>query len=67
MIGHYKNLLAAIVKTPKQKIGLLPMLSQEEQAQIIDTLSGKQSVYQPGKTIVSLFEEQVAATPNPPR
>jgi len=63
LIGHYKNLLTAIVQSPQQKIGLLPMLSKAEQRDIIHTLSGPTTVYESAKTLVDLFEAQASSTP----
>jgi len=63
MIKHYKELLNSIVEQPGQKIGLLPMLTAEEEHQLLVEFNNTKSEYPKHKTIVDLFEEQVAKTP----
>ena len=63
MIGHYQELLSSIVKQPHQKLGLLPMLTSEEEHQLLVEFNDTKVDYPKGKTIVDLFEEQVAKTP----
>ncbi|MBC7887439.1 MAG: amino acid adenylation domain-containing protein, partial [Ferruginibacter sp.] len=63
MIAHYKDLLASVVKKPQQKIGLLPMLGRAEESQLLEAFNDNKLVYPAGKTIIDLFEEQVAKTP----
>ena len=63
MIGHYKELLGSIVKQPHQKIGLLFMLTAEEEYQLLVEFNDTNVDYPKDKTIVDLFEEQAAKTP----
>ena len=63
MIGHYKELLNSIVKQPNQKIGLLPMLTAEEEHQLLIEFNDTKTNYPKNKTIADLFEEQAAKTP----
>ncbi|MEO6230171.1 MAG: non-ribosomal peptide synthase/polyketide synthase [Ferruginibacter sp.] len=64
MIGHYKTMLESIAKLPTEKIGLLKMLSAEEENQLLIDFNNTETHWVKDKTIVQLFEEQVALTPN---
>ncbi|MEO6549687.1 MAG: amino acid adenylation domain-containing protein [Ferruginibacter sp.] len=64
MVIHFKALLRAIVTTPGQKIAMLPMLTQSEEQQLLFTFNETAKAYPRDKSIVDLFEEQVAKTPN---
>lgn len=64
MINHYKNLLGAIVKFPHQKLGLLQLLSTEEEHEILVKFNETKRDYPDHKSVVLLFEEQVAKTPD---
>lgn len=64
MIDHYKELLSSIVREPQQRIDELPMLSRVEQHQLVVEFNDTTVQYPKDKTIVDLFEEQVAKTPN---
>ena len=63
MIRHYKELLNSIVKEPNEKIGLLPMLTWEEEQQLLVEFNDTKVDYPKDKTVIELFEEQVAKTP----
>ncbi len=63
MIAHYKQLLGSIVKQPHQKIGLLSMLTVAEKHQLLVEFNDTAAAYPKDKTIVDLFEEQAARTP----
>jgi non-ribosomal peptide synthetase component F len=63
MVGHFQILLEGIVANPLQPIHALPLLTEAEQQQLLawnDTTTD----YLRDKTIVALFEKQVAKTPN---
>ena len=62
MLGHYKQLLSSIVEHPEERVGLLPMVTQEEQERLLSNVSNAE--YPRDKSIVDLFEEQVRANPN---
>jgi len=64
MMMHFKQLLAAIVKAPHQAIGSLPMLSPGEQSQLLAEFNNTKVEYAHQQTVISLFEEQVAKTPD---
>ncbi|MEJ6981954.1 amino acid adenylation domain-containing protein [Pedobacter sp. P351] len=62
MLSHYKILLESIVSSPETKIGLLPIISKAEQAQIGSfNINGNDYSKQ---TIAAVFEEQTSKTPN---
>ena len=63
MIDHYKELLFGIIKTPHQKIGLLPMLTRAEECQLLKTFNDTEVAFPADKSVVDLFEEQVLKTP----
>ncbi|MEJ7675715.1 MAG: amino acid adenylation domain-containing protein [Chitinophagaceae bacterium] len=63
MMDHFKELLTSIVKSPQQKIGLLPMLTVEEEQQLLYEFNNTKIDYPKYKRIVDLFEEQAAKTP----
>jgi amino acid adenylation domain-containing protein/thioester reductase-like protein len=64
MISHYEQLLRSIVLAPDTTISALPMLNRAEQDQLLLDFNDTASIYPTDKTIVSLFEEQVARTPD---
>ncbi|MCW3464519.1 non-ribosomal peptide synthetase/type I polyketide synthase [Chitinophaga nivalis] len=64
MMAHYITLLEAVVQNPAMPVGALPMLREEEQQQLRYTFNDTAQVYPADKTVVTLFEEQVAATPD---
>ncbi|MEZ4692410.1 MAG: condensation domain-containing protein, partial [Ignavibacteria bacterium] len=64
MIVHFKELLSSIVNNPDEKAGLLTMLSESEENTILSDFKGKETDYPKDKTIVDLFEEQSAKTPD---
>ncbi|MEJ7675691.1 MAG: condensation domain-containing protein [Chitinophagaceae bacterium] len=55
MIGHYKELLSSIVKQPYQKIGLLQILTAEEEYQLLVGFNDTKADYPIDKTIVGSF------------
>ena len=63
MISHYKTLLGSIVKGPQQKIHELTMLTEEEKQQLLSEFNQTKVDYPIEKSIVDLFEEQTAKTP----
>jgi non-ribosomal peptide synthetase component F len=58
-ISHFKELLGSIAKDPQQSISLLPMLTQQEQQQLIVEFNNTDNDYPADKSIIDLFEEQV--------
>ncbi|MCX6319453.1 MAG: amino acid adenylation domain-containing protein [Bacteroidetes bacterium] len=64
LIVHYKQLLTALLHTPKEKISQIEYLSAEEKHKLLMTFNDTTVVYPKDKTIVDMFEEQVAKTPD---
>jgi len=64
MIVHFKELLKSIVKAPQQKIGLLPMLIQEEHQQFLGEGTSMPFEQMKGKTIVDLFVDLANKIPD---
>ncbi|MEO6731987.1 MAG: amino acid adenylation domain-containing protein [Ferruginibacter sp.] len=64
MMAHYSELLKSIIINPAKSIGDLTMLTRVEQHQLIFEFNDTFVDYPKNKTIVDMFEEQVAAKPN---
>ena len=64
MISHFKTLLNSIVKSPQKKISELTMLTREEKHQLLYEFNDTKVDYPNDKSIVDLFEEQAAKTPD---
>jgi len=63
LIGHFKKLLDGVVKTKRQSIYELPLLTEAEQQQLL-AWNNTATDYPTDKTIVDLFEQQVEKTPD---
>ncbi|MBC7888346.1 MAG: amino acid adenylation domain-containing protein [Ferruginibacter sp.] len=63
MISHFRELLLAIVKEPDHKIGALPMLTSGEEQRLLVDFNNTSVQYPKNKSIVDLFQEQVAKSP----
>ncbi len=63
MTGHWQALLAAIVDDPGLHISDLPILTPQEQRQILVEWNATQTSYPDNKYVHSLFEEQVQQQP----
>ncbi|HJT72671.1 MAG TPA: condensation domain-containing protein, partial [Chitinophaga sp.] len=63
MLRHYENLLEAIAEARQTQVGKMEMLSAEERMWLTVTCNTDGATYPPDKTLISLFEEQVQATP----
>ncbi len=63
LIKHYKKILHALLKSPKEKISRINYLSESEKHDLLFVLNDTSASYPKDKTIVDLFEEQVAKTP----
>ncbi|NER47173.1 MAG: amino acid adenylation domain-containing protein [Symploca sp. SIO1A3] len=71
MMQHFQTLLTAIVENPQQSVTLLPLLTQQERHQLLDTVETLHatslhatSLQQVNQCIHQLFEEQVERTPD---
>ena len=66
MVGHYRQLLAAMTAEEGCAVGRLPLLTPaERQAQLIDR-NATATDYPAGATLASLFEASVRQTPDAP-
>ena len=64
MLTHYQNVLAAVVSDPAQRVDKLPLLSEEEQHQLLVAWNDN-GLEAPQQTCVhNLFEAQAAKTPD---
>jgi amino acid adenylation domain-containing protein len=63
MLGHFKELLNAVVISPHQKIGALPMLNNNEEQEILVQFNDTAKTLPVEKTVIGLFETQVEKTP----
>src|SRR5690606_26885713 len=64
LIRHYKGLLNSVLETPEEKISEIDYISDEERHKLLVTFNDTAVAYPKGKTIVDLFKEQVAKTPD---
>ena len=64
MLGHYQQLLKGIAANPEQPIGMLPLLTHDEEVMMLDEWNRTQADYPREKTLVQLFEQQVVSTPD---
>jgi amino acid adenylation domain-containing protein len=64
MLGHFQNLLQAVVANPDCRIAHLPLLSEVEKRQLLVEWSGARDLAFPGLCIHELFEAQVERTPD---
>ena len=62
--GHYLKLLQDIIKNSNTKIGALKLLSNDEEFNLLVKFNHTLSEYPAEKTLVDIFEEQVARTPD---
>ncbi|MCP4662995.1 MAG: amino acid adenylation domain-containing protein, partial [bacterium] len=63
MLGHFGNLLAAVVDEPGRRISELPLLTAGEQHQLLGEWNDTGSAYPAAASLGELFAAQVAATP----
>ncbi|HEV8083743.1 MAG TPA: amino acid adenylation domain-containing protein, partial [Chitinophagaceae bacterium] len=64
MMEHFMQLLSSIIKEPFQKVGKLSMLTQAEERQMLIEFNDTAVPYSRDKTVVELFEQQAAKTPD---
>ncbi|MEH1847549.1 MAG: amino acid adenylation domain-containing protein, partial [Nostoc sp.] len=64
MVGHFQNLLSAIVENPQARVGEIPMLTELERHQLLVEWNETACEYPTDKCIHQLFEEQVQRTPS---
>ncbi|TSC24556.1 LLM class flavin-dependent oxidoreductase [Corallococcus sp. Z5C101001] len=63
MVGHLETLLEGIVEDPERRLSELPLLTQEERRQVLDTWNATRSEPSPARCIHELFEARVLASP----
>ncbi|CCI07343.1 non-ribosomal peptide synthetase [Microcystis aeruginosa] len=64
MMTHFTTLLAAIVENPRQSVASLPLLTPEEEYQLLEGWNETKADYSYNKCIHQLIEEQAARTPD---
>ncbi|HEX8128485.1 MAG TPA: amino acid adenylation domain-containing protein [Pyrinomonadaceae bacterium] len=64
MAGHFLTLLEAVVANPDLRLSELPLLTPDEQQQLLVEWNDTVRDYPKDKTIHELFEEQAARTPD---
>jgi amino acid adenylation domain-containing protein/non-ribosomal peptide synthase protein (TIGR01720 family) len=64
MLGHWQNLLEAVVNNPQAKLSELSLLTAAERQQLLFEWNKTEVEYPIDKCIHTLFEEQVAKTPD---
>ncbi|MDQ3803839.1 MAG: condensation domain-containing protein, partial [Acidobacteriota bacterium] len=64
MLQHFETMLEEIVADPAQRISELPLLSAEEEAQLLSQPDEGGCASLPTATLHALFEEQAARTPD---
>ncbi len=63
MLGHYEQLLKAVVENPGQRVWELPLLTKPEKDQL-RSWSQTRKDHDRDRTVAELFEEQAVRTPN---
>jgi amino acid adenylation domain-containing protein len=64
MLVHYQQLLYSIMREPYREIGKLPMLTPAEELELLKVFNDTSRPYEADKTLVDIFERQVAKTPD---
>jgi len=64
MVGHFENLLKALVEDPHRRISDLPLLSESEHRQLVVDWNDTGRDYPGEKCVQELFEAQVETTPD---
>lgn len=64
MFAHFENLITAVMAKPETALHAIEYLTIAEEYQLLKTFSDTAVNYPTDKTIIDLFEEQVARTPH---
>ena len=64
LLEHFQNLLRAIIVNPQESVSLLPLLSEQEQKQLLVDWNQTKTDYPQEQCIHQLFESQVERTPD---
>lgn len=63
LLGHFKQLLEGMVRTPQARLGDLALLSAAERQQLVVDWNATQTRYPAEACLSELFEDQVRASP----
>ncbi|HEU5383704.1 MAG TPA: amino acid adenylation domain-containing protein [Ktedonobacteraceae bacterium] len=66
MLGHYQQVLRAVVDRPERRLSQLPLLTEAERHQILLAWNATRAEYPASQCIHQLFEAQVERTPAAP-
>jgi amino acid adenylation domain-containing protein len=66
MLDHFARLVTAVADRPALRVSELPLLGEQEAAQLMQWGRGTSSVRSSGKSLPELFRDQVAAQPHAP-
>ncbi|MDB9388326.1 amino acid adenylation domain-containing protein, partial [Microcystis aeruginosa] len=64
LLEHFQNILRAIIANPQESVSSLPLLSEQEQKQLLVDWNQTQADYPQDQCIHQLFEAQVERTPD---
>ena len=64
LLAQFKMLIGEVLTDPEQAIGALDILSPEERNKVVEDFNGTAVAYTEGKSVVDLFDEQAARTPD---
>ena len=64
MAGHFQTLLESIAVNPRERVSVLPLLSEAERHQILVEWNDTATEYPSDKCIHQLFSEHVSCTPD---
>ncbi len=64
LLGHMETILNAMARDLEQPVGALPLLSREEERQILVDWNATDAPLPPEGDLIALFEKQAAATPD---
>ncbi len=64
MVKHFENIMASVVREPKQSLGAIDFLTKEDKYQLLDVFNDTLIDYPKEKTLADIFEEQVLKTPD---
>ena len=64
MLGHFANVLAAVVRDPDAPIATIPLLLDTERRRVLDAWSGRVEAARDHRCIHELFEAHVRAAPH---
>ena len=62
----FTQFLQVLIEHPTQPVGILPLISDKEKAEILKLGQGRETAYPDDTTLPQLFAAQVARTPNSP-